>query len=563
MPPAWLVERIGTYDWREALIRLSLLAATIANDDDGPRSPEARRFTSEGIKALTSSTPDTQRLLDRAQIFVRQYGEQVIAHEEGISYLQHLVLLYGAEQGDAPADAELTLWLLGVNDYLDAWEENDSRPLTSTESMIAELVKVLRFNRSDDALRALVRTKRLFEKPPSRGMFAGEKWFTLEKKAFGGPYQEYFDSFLMLLGILSHAWGNLENAHGMPMFRGDDWSRDLGAEGKSFVDKLTELSSTRSQLQKAIKKRMRPNGLLPHAPTALLHSPMVDLGNGALLATSPWNVRTILRSGVWARYLGAAKRIGGDKEGGDAWNQVFGLLFEEWMSRLARTAEAQPDFCGQIITPSAPGAADEIEDVVLREDEGTVFFSAKGRMVKEPVARHAKSRSGLMDWYESFFFKKRDPGPAKGSDWFRGGSVRQLSERIDMLRAGNFEPRLSRETIVYPVLVTYDMLCENHVLYEWLEERCRDEGLLAQVNVGPLTLADVSDFERLLAHAAGGQSVVRLLKLRESKWKNRRLEVQLADAGGPRRLPPTESDFETAKNTAIARIKAAAMPRTL
>jgi len=42
---------------------------------------------------------------------------------------------------------------------------------------------------------------------------------------------------------------------------------------------------------------MKPDGLLPHAPTALLHRPLIDLGEHGVLAATPWYVRNFVRTG--------------------------------------------------------------------------------------------------------------------------------------------------------------------------------------------------------------------------------------------------------------------------
>ena len=553
MPSEWLIERIGSFDWRGSLIRLSHLAAIVGNDDDGPRSQRACRLTTEGIGSLTASTEPSRRLLKKAAAYLRdKKGGVVVAHEESISFLQHLVILHGSDViSDTPSDAELALWLLGAGDHLDAWLEPDARHLTSREELVAATVRAHRFNRSGDALSMIVRTSRIFESPPVYGTLAGDQWDRLQYEAFGGTYGDYFDDFLMLLFVLSLAWGQEGHPRELPLLPPEWWTTNLGKEGGLFVRRLRELTATRRELAQEIRKRMRPGELLPHAPTALLHRPMVDLGEHGILATSPWNLRALLVGGVWAKYRAAAKKlINRGDQGGFAWTEAFGLLFEGWLGEVARMAETEPEFAGQLLLPDHPGAKNEIEDVVVVENGGAVLFSAKGRMVKESVARHAKSRSELIDWYEDYFFAAR-------SKEFRGGALRQLHDRIDMIRDGAFEPDLPRNAKLYPTLVTFDTLCENPILNRWVAERCAAEGILHQEGVGPVTLAEVCEYESLMAHAASGGSIADLLSERADRWRNRRLGVQLFAAGCPNCVPEMTRIFTERKDRMLHRFGAA------
>ncbi|MBW2380067.1 MAG: hypothetical protein JRD92_14435 [Deltaproteobacteria bacterium] len=140
--------------------------------------------------------------------------------------------------------------------------------------------------------------------------------------------------------------------------------------------------------------------------------------------------------------------------------------------------------------------------------------------------------SGI-DWYEDYFL-------ADAAKDFRGGALRQLHDRIEMIRNGDFEPRLPRGTELYPVLVTFDTLCENPLLYRWIVDLCSTKGLLNGDGVRPVTLANVADYEALLACAVSGNPITRLLKERSGRWRNRRLDLQLFDADCPRRLPEME-----------------------
>jgi hypothetical protein len=524
MSPEFLVDRIKSFDWRESFIRLAHLSSVLANDESGPMSKRALSLTSEGLGSLTASTPEARAMLDRGRRFAAAAkGPIVVAHQEALVFLEHLVLLHGGDGGEGPTEAELSLWLLGASDQLEAWKEPDSRPLDETESLAAELVKVYRFNRSSvDEVRLYSRARGIFNTPPAEGPFASPEAWALQRRAFGDNFTHYFEGFVVPLMILSHSWGqHADIKKAIPVLVPAHLRRDFPGEGQYFVDHLAELTSTRDELRAEIRKRMRAGDLLPHAPTALLHKPFVDLQNGGeIVAASPYFVRAIGRTGIWARYLAGAKAQLGNR-GGHEWSIAFGQTLEDWCRRYAKRAElaARTDF--RVELPSRPGAADEIEDVVTIEANAIAMFSVKSRLVREEIARHAISRTKLLDWYEQFFFTEKT---AK----HRVGVVAQLSNRIDMVRAGDFEPRVPRDVRIYPVLVTFDNLCDNQMLSEWLNGRCKVHGLLQQENVAPITLAVIDDYERLLAAPHQKRSVVELLQSRSSpELKNQRLEVVL------------------------------------
>jgi len=554
VPADFLVERIKSFDWREAFIRLGHLASVLANDEAGPLSERALRLTAEGINALSASNPRDRALLERGRAFVANAGRPiVVAHEEAIVFLEHLVLLHGGEGGHGPSDAELALWLLGASDHLDAWQEPDSRPLDETETLAAELVKAFRFNRSSvDEVRLLLRAQGIFGTPPAVGSFAAaEAWIELQRLAFGDDFTHYFECFAIPLIMLSHSWGrHADIKRAIPVLVPAHLRAHFGAEGDYFVKQLADLTGTRDAAKAEILKRMRPDGLLPHAPTALLRKPFVDLQNGGeILAASPWYVRAIGRTGIWAKYLAGAKAKLGDKRGGDEWSIAFGQMLEEWCRRYAKRAESAAHGDFRVELPTHPGAADEIEDVVSVEGDAVTMFSVKARLVREDIARHAISRTKLLDWYEQFFFKEK-------SAKYRVGVIAQLSARIDMVRAGRFEPRVLRDARIFPVLVTYDNLCDNFMLSAWLVDRCKAHRLLQQANVAPLTIAVVDDYERLLAAPSQKKSPAEILASRSSpQLKNERLEVVLYGHEVEPRLPGADAEYHELTDRVLAKLE--------
>jgi hypothetical protein len=189
MPAKFLVERIKTYGWRESMIRLAHLAAIVANDPDGPDSARACALTADGINSITASEPRAQEMLTRGPDYLDSAKRPlIVAHEEGLLFLQHLVLLYGSDTStDGPTDAEIAFWLLGASDHLEDWAKPDDAAMTETERLAAELVKVSRLNRSEDSERAAIRTEGIFSATPWHGALAGEAWPPIQQKAFGEP----------------------------------------------------------------------------------------------------------------------------------------------------------------------------------------------------------------------------------------------------------------------------------------------------------------------------------------------------------------------------------------
>jgi hypothetical protein len=540
MPVDFLVDRIASCGWRESLLRLAHVAAIVANDQAGPNSHRACALTTAGIQAITAATPAAQAMLAHARQYLANASRPpILAHEEALLFLQHVVLLHGSDTStDGPKDPELALWLLGASDHLGEWAKPDDRAMTDTERAAAELVKIARFNRTEDSVRAAIRTDGLFGNGPWHGKLAADPWPRMQQVAFGESFHGYFDSFVLPLFTLSHIWGTGQlDGDEYPIINPARFVA-FGGEGPRFLARLRSITATRDELRLQIRQRMKPDGLLPHAPTALLHHPLVDLGEHGILAATPWYVRNFVRTGIWNQYRGAAKQIVGDKNGGTEWNRAFGQMFEQWVRAYASKASPQTRSKTRIVLPSHPGSKDEIEDVVTIEPKGVVMFSAKGRMVPEDVARYSLSRRELLDWYEQYFFDNR-------GDEFRGGAIRLLSARIDMLRRGEFEDRgLSKHVRVHPVIVTYDVLGDNQMLHVWLRDRCKAHGLMQQPNVGALALAAVQHYEWLIGAAAYGRSIVEILEKRNTKlWANERLDVLLNALDVPVRLPGYQPEY--------------------
>ena len=531
-----LIARIATYSWVKSLFAIAQLSSLVIRE--GPTSETVRQATTDQLLRLTGRNTAPLKFI---QEYVASHrGETTVAHEEVLAYLAHVVILYGGEGEEGPAPPETALWLLAANDFLDHWTMGDSRVLSSAEELIATGAHSLRFNNDPDRFSAFARTFQLLSTRPQRGRLADDSaWKRLQEEAFGCEFREYFESFLAPLILKSLLWGKETGPEGLPVVSRQQLFSQTNLAQETVDRLLSGLGQDREDLRSSINRRLRPDGL-PQAPTALYHSPLVRTDADRLVVPIPWALDTQLRSGMWARLLRAAKTLYGDRLGGNIWNSTFGDAFEEWCRVMAKAAFSDGEARGTLILPSSPGATDEIEDVVIVDGNAAVLFSAKSRFVAENVARHAQSRSGIVDWYDNFFF-------GVATEDHRAGAIHLLSKRIDRIRAGEFEATIPRTTRLIPVLLTYDSLCEDILLYRWIETRCRKLDLLQQWRVAPLTIARVDQFERLMSFCASGGRLIPLLRQRETHWRHRRLDQMLEETlpkDIPLRLPVIDRQFD-------------------
>lgn len=543
-----IVDRVRGFAWQASLTRLSVLAGLVANSPISASGPDPQLVLIDALLTIQDLTEQAQRL--RA-ILTRQRGRITLAHEAAIVTLQHLVILEGADTGPAPSDTDIAIWIIAINDYLDEWSLPDARELTRAEELIAIQAHAYRFNNSPDWLREILRVYETLSVVPHRNRLHDvAAWQEIQNIAFGTDLQTYFETFITPLALLSKGWGTATPSGLLiqPVMSREYLEDQLATPPNMLDGWISKFSSDRSALQAKIRERMRPDSPVPHSPTALYYNPAVSVDN-LLIFTSPWAIRVQLKTGIWFALMDAVKTKYGQR-GAVLWTSTFGDLFERWAARVAQSASESRWFRGELLLPSAPGAADEIEDVVVREGRACILFSAKARLVPENVARQAKSRSELVDWYDSFFF-------AEATGEYRQGAVRLLHDRITLIRDGAFEPRLPRNIRIVPVLVTYDSLCEHILLYERIRRRCADDGLLQQRDVAPLALARIEDFEDLMSHASGGGSALAILRKRERAWRDRRLDALFAAQRPPigrRRLPALQQAFDALVERVLSRI---------
>lgn len=518
MPADFLIGRVRSYGWKPSVTRLAEMAAYIEHPGRTPE--EVRRRTIDPILQITGDSR-AMSLITRAHAFIRAHRERMlVAHEEVISYLQHLVLVEGGDGDDVPGDAELSFWMLGANCHLGEWAEPDSRVLTTEEELIAVQVRGHCFSKAHNWAALAVRSYELFTNCPEDESLGGRAaWERIQEEAFGASFQRYYQLIMApLLGVVSRA-----GEASQPPAVGLEYWEKIGIDLSWVKARLDAIGTTREAARAMILAGDNARGTdgLLHAPSLLRRKPLL-IDEEGWLVTSRQGFATHFHTGPWGTYLEKTKAVHG-KNGFKRWSSAFGVAFERYCASLARTAAASPRFRRnwRMVLPSAPGANDEIEDVILIEDDHAVFFSVKSRLLPEGDVHRAKSRSAIIDWLDSFLF-----APEKSHK----GAVLKLSANIDELRQGRFEDvDIKRDLRVLPVLVTYDELGEDVFLYKRVRDRCKALGLLTQPSVAPLTIASIEEFEWMMEYVHAGRSLVGLLKKRkhDRPWFDRRIDQQL------------------------------------
>lgn len=551
VPADFLLSRVRSFSWEASFCKLSKVAAVVAKC--GANSEKVRRLTVDPLSQLTGNDTAAAIIANAKRAVTERRQTLLVAHEQAISFLQHLVLLEGGDGDEVPGDPELSLWLAGIGSHLEQWKD-DHGQYTTEEDLIASMCHGLRFNNEPDAARLLVRAANLFRKPDRNELAEPSLWKKLEIQAFSGPFQEFFESVLGPLFLLSKSWGDGDQGERNPVISLDRFFRETKVDEIKFPIFLDRVSADRETLRTEIRKDLRPDGL-PHAPTALLYRPFVRTAPGIYVAASPWAVQLQLKTGIWALFLAGMKQVS-PKGSPDLWFRAFGGLLEDWCRLLASQA-GKSHLCKVTFQmPESPGGVDEVEDVVAMEGGSAVLFSVKGRVMEAKAARLAVSVGTTLDWYDKFFFEE------KGDD-YRGGAIRLLDRRIERIRAGEFEPQgVARNVKILPVVVTYDSLGETDLFYKRLERKCAELGLMQGPNIGPVTLARVEEFEDLMERAADGQSLVKLLRKREHGGRHRRLD-QIIRENGPtkrRRLPFFDEQYKSIVAAIVKRLSGKDLP---
>jgi hypothetical protein len=377
MTAAELIDRIQAYSWKGSIDRLADLAAAVANTPDGHQSEVIKKRTIDPLLELTAQ-PESASLLKQSRTFVMSNRDSILlAHEEAISFLQHLVLLRGADDGVAPADSEISLWLAGANGHLSHWNADPWQRSSELDRLMAEMVRIGRFNNHPDDLRELVRTYLIFGIAPPRGKLAQQNaWADLQKAAFGNlGFEEFFEGVLGPLYMLSSQfWGVTNGPFRLSRIHLREFFSQTSMRKDEAIALLKSMSGTRADLQHQMQtgKQLQENGL-PLAPIALRHTPFVEVEPDVIVGSSPGAVLTQLRTGLWSRYRSASKRID-PKNGAITWSSSFGDMVEYWCRRVAQEVQRVRPSAGIMLSESA-GSPDEVEDVVVVEGDAVVLFS--------------------------------------------------------------------------------------------------------------------------------------------------------------------------------------------
>ncbi|WP_233605213.1 YecA family protein [Corallococcus sp. AB030] len=501
IPPDRILEAFRGFDRRATFIRIAEFAAALVNKSN--LNTELSRFTKWALDALSQS-PDESMQKTAQAIRERARPGRSILHEKVLYLLQALALSEGTETGRTPSDAELAWWALALNDYAGDWTKSGEQ-LTEEERLVADLCHALRFNRSGDPVRELVRAELIMGcGPPNHpGLSTQQEWRQFQEEAFGCSFTEFMDRNLGPLALHSQLWMTKEGES--PILNPQRWGSkmtDGGAGGALFLNSLAiDIAAARTDLQ----AQSAASGVI-RFPRQFYRYPLVKFEEGVLVAASPWLVQHQLAYGYWGRCMAAMKARRG-RFTAETWFGIFGVLFERYCRRLAEEAEREPAFPNQEFRfiPSSLGGADEIEDVVLAGERGVVLFSCKARLMLEKDVRAAESREALVDWLDDFFLFKANADQ-------RGGALRLLNKKVEAIRAGAHEPVLSRSSRIFPVVLTYDRVGESLYVSRWLNRKLQQEGLLQQAGVEAPLVLDVSSFEVFLSVVAHGEDPITLLE---------------------------------------------------
>lgn len=490
-----LVEQLG---WKQLFVRLAQYSAAIANRQGGVFNQEILTHTAE---ALADYHHDDDPLLQRVGQFFQANPSTPVVTEQGIYVLQGVALLHGGETDVMPDDRGLALLLLLANDFIDRWQEPDPAGMSALDRGVADFVLATRYTNRGDRLTMFARPVLMMNPAHARDRIEDETWERLQRAAFGGAtLREYVLAFGLPLYIQSRRWsadtGELKISIDPSTWTG---STALGAAwGEARLAALTaKPQSARSTLVK--------NAIdgVPFPTVLLSQRPFVEVEQDALVAASPMLVWDHLKYGIWGRLIGAFKKEYGNDLGATKWFGMFGDMFEQWCRDVARQSKIDDHNGLRLILSDKIGGDDEVEDVVIADQARAALFSVKSRLLPANVVRSAKNRSSALEWLRSFFFDPDDPK----------GALRLLNAKVEKLRNGDYET-LAADLHVFPVVVTFEDLGENALLYRWLQAEIATRGLLDQAGVAPITILSVDDYEQLLAAAADGVNPLDILERR-------------------------------------------------
>ncbi|HEV3189164.1 MAG TPA: hypothetical protein VGY54_01635 [Polyangiaceae bacterium] len=553
MAPETLLEAVGRLDRDQAFATLAMIAAGLANSDDGIFGDEAnaktRRLLTEGF-----GTSPLEKIISAA--VAKLATNRPIVHAQAIFTLQTMAIVRGTAGAEQSRDAYLAYLILAVNDHIPEWPHLIANPvpsgeeMTETERLLVPLFLCGIFNRSSDDARFLLRILDVMGKVSARPLPRGVSWDDVERQAFGCPFATYAEAFLVPMIILAKGWG-FDRA---PVMDAATW--DVTSTGGDLYRRwFKDASIPIDQAVTAFADRPLRSGLFGLS-RAFFRTPFLQV-RGKLVATSPWHLHDYASLGTWDK-LNRACKIALNSDSNEVFSSTFGYSFECWCADLAREADsASMHPTERLILPSAPGAADEIEDVVFQDGTQVVLFSAKASLVPEARLKTADAPEDAIRWLRRFFFE--NAAAAKGHG-HRGGAVCLLDKKAALIREGAFESvGIPRTATIFPAIVCFDHV-ENSVLYKWLEEESAKRGLLFhRGDVRSVTVVNPDNYEALMALRAKGRGICRLLSEKtEVKNKWRRLDDflyhEVKDALDLR-FPSIKQRFDALVSRSLERIR--------
>lgn len=554
MPPAEIIRVIRQYSWSLTFVQLARIAAAISAEDD-LLGTYVKAHSTLPLAAFETNDPgrSSQQLIIEAQVsaFFRNNPDALIFHEQLLYFMQAICILEGAEHGDEPPDALLAFYCLAANDYVHSWKTKEEPTLSSLECLVAEFSLSSRFNRSNDPLRDFIRMYLILNEKPSKSKLI-ERWDDLQTEAFGMPFDEFFHLIVGPTVLLVEGWGSI-NERGQrnnPNIKPKDWfnhTKLLGGSDRpassahAFFSKLT---MSRTEAIEELNHDRRSDGL-PHAPILFYKKPFIEIEEDLIYAASPAVARQQVSTGIWAACLKSAQKLFPKEP--LLWFTTFGTMLELWVRRVATEAAKGDGFRGRLHLSRDVGSHDEFEDVIIVEGRNVALFSVKSSLIREKSIKRALSRSEAIDWYNEFFFTHKTSAPTGSRQDTRGGALRLLNTKIDRIRNGEISEIRDNQK-VFPILVTFDDLGDNIILYKWIRQRCKQENLFRQRRVVPPSVMTISEFERLMGLAYHGVSIFKILAQRGDSQKcglpTRELMISYSDNAPQERLPFLNSKFE-------------------
>jgi hypothetical protein len=537
LPIQTILGQIGELEWSSALTMVAAIASVVANRG-GPSSAEASELTRVELMQYRASHPLVANVIARLKGFD---PDRAIVHEQILLHLASLMVLHAGDRGRTATFAEITFWALVLNDYLDEPEPTDTT-LSPREILVADMIRLGRFNWMRDRVAIVARMAALFQLQPPRGRWAApDKWAEFQTAAFGMSAVEFLETYLGPLIFISTLWGRRRQEDGLrvgPVVRPAAWLEGARIDAESAKNFLADLTADRGGLRSLLGTKS--NGL-PQAPSAIYRTPLIKLDEDRSLAVSPWLLLEQLRVGLWARLRKVVTLTGGTSQ---EWLSTFGDLFDLSCGRVAKIAADAPGFSGKVTVPSSPGAVDEFEDVIVEDDGAVILFSAKASLVRDDVAKGTTSRLETIEWYQRFFLAEADE---RNRQHRAAGAITLLQQKVSRIRAG--QSPFPSDVEIIPVVVTFDEFVMYPIVVRWLRDQCVERQLLQGAGVRPITIASIVEFEELLSLSMHGRRLVDLLRKKTSETHViEKLDSFLHDeAAGDRsllRMPSMQSEFD-------------------